>query len=265
MKFEKWQACGNDFIVLREEFWDYELEPNENRRRVRMLCSHHYGIGADGILLALPSEVADGKMVVYNRDGSEAEMCGNGIRCVAKMLVEETGRSALEIETLAGVKRVAQDGDYVGVEMGEPRILWEGEADFPKRRTCSATYLSVGNPHCVIYMSEVRPGELERFGPKLSRLPRFEEGANIEFVSLMTKCRLRVRVWERGVGRTLACGTGACASAYASYVRGIVKPNVTVTLDGGDVEIDIAKGGEVTMYGDARRTYKGEFDLRDIV
>lgn len=267
MKFEKWQACGNDFIIIREELFDKLLHQEDreqrekDRRLVRELCEVHYGIGADGILEVLPSGLGDGRMVVLNRDGTEAEMCGNGIRCAAKILAKELGKRELHIETLAGLKRATIEGDYVSVEMGVPKVEWKGEADLPNGKVCSATYLTIGNPHCVIFIDEISEEEMEAYGRELSRLPRFPAGANVEFVSMYTKHHLRARVWERGVGRTLACGTGACASAYAFYERGVVKENVTVTLDGGELEIDVLEGDNILMSGDAKLVYSGEIDL----
>lgn len=251
MRFEKWQACGNDFILVKEEV---------SAGFAKKLCDRHYGIGADGVIMVLPSEVAGAKMRIYNRDGSEAEMCGNGIRCVGRMLCEERGKKALGVETLAGVKELELDGEYISVEMGSADIKWSGQIVLPDGREQNSVYLTIGNPHCVIFIDELKPGELERYGSRISKLPKFPAGANVEFVTIYTTRRVRSRVWERGVGRTLACGTGACASAYASYKAGATTESVTVSLDGGDVEIEIHEGG-ITMIGEAKRVYKGELEI----
>ena len=268
MKFEKWQACGNDFIIIKEELFDKFLhqEIEEQKKKdcqlIRNLCETHYGIGADGILEVLPSEKGDGRMVIWNKDGTEAEMCGNGIRCAAKILARELNKGELFIETLAGVKKATIEGDYVSVEMGIPKIIWKGEVDLTNGKTFSATYLTIGNPHCIIFIDEITDEEVELYGSKLSCLPRFPAGANVEFVSLCldNKYRIRARVWERGVGRTLACGTGACASAYAFYERGLVKKNVTIILDGGEVLVNVLEKDNILMSGDAKLVYTGEFD-----
>lgn len=256
MKFEKWQACGNDFILVREEI---------EAGAVKKLCDRHYGIGADGVIEVLPSEEADCRMVIYNRDGSEAEMCGNGIRCVGQHELRERGGTKLRVETLAGVKELEREGDYVSVEMGAAKIKWSGQIDFPGGHAYNSVYLTVGNPHCVVFIKEMKGGEVERFGSKLSRLPKFDGGANVEFVSIYTTRRIRARVWERGVGRTLACGTGACASAYAAYKAGAVKNDVTVSLDGGDVEIVIDEEENITMIGEAKLVYSGELELKALM
>lgn len=251
MQFEKWQACGNDFILLKEEV---------SAGLAKKLCDRHYGIGADGVIMVLPSEVSEVKMRIYNRDGSEAEMCGNGIRCVGRQVCEERGLQRLSVETLAGEKELELEGEYISVEMGCADIKWSGQIILPDGREQNSVYLTVGNPHCVIFIDELKPGELERYGSRISKLPKFPAGANVEFVTPYTTRRVRARVWERGVGKTLACGTGACASAYASYKAGATTGSVTVSLDGGDVEIEI-EDEKIRMIGEAKRVYKGELEI----
>ena len=226
----------------------------------KKLCDRHYGIGADGVIMVLPSEVSEVKMRIYNRDGSEAEMCGNGIRCVGRQVCEERGLQRLSVETLAGEKELELEGEYISVEMGCADIKWSGQIILPDGREQNSVYLTVGNPHCVIFIDELKPGELERYGSRISKLPKFPAGANVEFVSIYTTRRVRARVWERGVGKTLACGTGACASAYASYKAGATTGSVTVSLDGGDVEIEI-EDEKIRMIGEAKRVYKGELEV----
>ena len=226
----------------------------------KKLCDRHYGIGADGVIMVLPSEVSEVKMRIYNRDGSEAEMCGNGIRCVGRQVCEERGLQRLSVETLAGEKELELEGEYISVEMGCADIKWSGQIILPDGREQNSVYLTVGNPHCVIFIDELKPGELERYGSRISKLPKFPAGANVEFVTPYTTRRVRARVWERGVGKTLACGTGACASAYASYKAGATTGSVTVSLDGGDVEIEI-EDEKIRMIGEAKRVYKGELEI----
>lgn len=246
--FEKWQACGNDFIIISEDRVD-ELE----------VCNRHYGIGADGVLYVTKSDKADAKMTVINADGSEAEMCGNGIRCVAQYLSDKIGKTDLNIETKAGIKHIEIIEAYekIKVDMGQAKLIWDHEIELPKR-VYDASFIDIGNPHCILFVNEVKEGEVERFGRQIERMRTlFPEGTNVEFVTVEND-NLRVRVWERGCGRTLACGTGACSSAFAAHKRGLISDNVDVKLDGGTVNIKLSE--TVHMTGPAKRVFKGKIN-----
>lgn len=262
MIFEKWEACGNDFIVTELE----DLKPEE----ARDLCDRHYGVGADGVLVVGYSEIADAKMTVFNADGSIAEMCGNGLRCVGQYVWKRKRKRYMEIETGAGVKPVEMgvENERISVGMGKAVIQWTHELEFEtgnhqKRRYENATYVDIGNPHCVLLVEEkaTKFGAVERFGRKIEQLTEvFAEGTNVEFVTLEGADKLRVRVWERGCGRTLACGTGACASAYALYKQELVSNIVKVRLDGGEVEVRLSDN-MIELIGPARRVFVAEKDM----
>ena len=245
--FEKWQACGNDFILMSQ--------PVEGIPRWK-ICDRHFGIGADGVIYLTPSEVADVRMSIINADGTEAEMCGNGIRCVGQYVAGRLGRDRLTVETLVGVKELLRDGIDVSVDMGEITPHWN-ELIYLPGREYDASFVEIGNPHCVLLVNDVEEGEVEKYGYMLENMTdTFPNKTNVEFVEVKGKRKIRVRVWERGCGRTLACGTGACASAFVANARGLVKDIVTVELDGGEVEIDLTKG--VRMTGVAEFVYRGE-------
>ena len=257
MEFEKWEACGNDFIVIEREV---------SAEVAERLCNRHYGIGADGVLEVLQSEEADCKMIVVNADGSVAEMCGNGIRCVGQYVSEKLGKPEVRVETGAGLKRVVigEANERIRVQMGEAKLKWTKEVAVPGGRIVyrNASFVDMGNPHCVLIVDEeeTQKGAIERYGRKIEKMTElFPEGTNVEYVVVQGGDRLRVRVWERGCGRTLACGTGACASAYAAYKQGLVSERVTVELDGGEVEVKLSAGVEMT--GPAHRVYRGKIDL----
>ncbi len=268
MRFTKMHGLGNDFVVLvPAQIGDHDW--NDLARR---MCDRHFGIGADGILLVLPSGSADFRMRMLNPDGSEAEMCGNGIRCFGKFVFENKYWSSpeLTVDTLAGLQRLRlhlADGnvDSVEVDMGVPRVpandqrltIHAGGADH------SLTQVSMGNPHAVEFLATpVEDYPLTTIGPLVENDPAFPHRTNYEIVNVMARDRIRVRVWERGAGITLACGTGACASAVAARLRGHTDEAVTVQLPGGDLRITWAGAGDsVRMTGPATAVFTGDWLL----
>ena len=277
LEFVKAQGIGNDFILidcLRDNLGDTNLAALAVR-----LCDRNFGIGGDGLILILPSERADYRMRVINSDGSEAEMCGNGIRCLAKYLFDRgLAGESVAVETLAGVKTVAvvaRDGQGVRftVDMGVPRLEaeeipvsgFEGKVisrplDVDGRRF-NITCVSMGNPHCVIFADSRERSTLENLGPKIENHPAFPNKTNVEFVRLINDHELQVNVWERGAGITLACGTGACASVVAGVLNGKVGRKATVHLPGGDLLIDWHEHGSVYMTGPAEEVFTGRIGV----
>ena len=233
----------------------------------KYVSDRHFGIGSDGLILIKPSDVADFKMDMYNADGSQGEMCGNGIRCVAKYVYDYglTDKESISVETLAGIKHLELTIDagkvaLVRVNMGSPELVpekipvaAEGERaiNVPlevKGKSYQMNCVSMGNPHCVIFMEEdVRNLNLEAIGPNFENHERFPKRINTEFVNVLDHRTLRMRVWERGSGETLACGTGACATAVAAMLNGHVEKEVTVHLLGGDLKIQW-DGGNAPVY-----------------
>lgn len=276
-KFYKMQGIGNDYI-----YFDCMKEPVDNPAELAVrLSDRHFGIGGDGVILLCPSKVADCRMRMFNLDGSEGRMCGNGIRCVGK-LAHDLGYvkgDSVRIETLSGIKTLSLYKDANGkvssakVDMGAPVLdgekipsTYRGETvvDAPIEvggRTFRATLVSMGNPHCVVFEDPDAVG-LERYGPLFERHPAFPERINTEFIRVIDRNRLKMRVWERGSGETLACGTGACASAVAAVLNGYCDKNteISVYLLGGELKITYTDE-TVYMEGGAQLVFTGEIEI----
>lgn len=273
--FVKMQGIGNDYL-----FVDVHDTPIENPGELSVeMSDRHFGVGSDGLILVGPSEVADFRMRIFNADGSEAQMCGNGIRCLAKYVYDRklTRKRSLTVETGRGVltlKLKVAGGvvEQVTVDMGEP-ILERSEipmlgspgrvidepltvADEPIR----VTAVSMGNPHCITFVDEVASAPVTTLGPKVEHHGSFPEGVNVEFVQVLSKRRLLMRVWERGSGETMACGTGACAACVAGVLNGLTYRAVTVELTGGCLTIEWDKTTDrVTMEGPAEFVFSGHW------
>ena len=279
MKFSKMHGISNDYVYVNG-FVEDVPEPE----KVSVFVSdRRCGIGSDGLILILPSEVADCRMRMFNADGSEGMMCGNGIRCVGKYAYDHgiVNKPELSVETKSGIKYITltvENGKAVSatVDMGKailkPREIpvdADGE-DFVKRtisvagKDYTATCVSMGNPHCIIFMDEDPMGlELEKIGPDFENHKLFPERINTEFVKVLGENTLFMRVWERGSGETFACGTGACAVAVAAVLNGYCKRDeeITVKLRGGDLHIVWKSDGTVMMTGTATHVFDGEIDL----
>jgi diaminopimelate epimerase len=271
------QGIGNDYIYIN--CFEEKVE-NPSKLSVR-LSDRHFGIGSDGIILIEPSDGADCRMDIYNADGSQAMMCGNGIRCVGKYVYERgiAKKDVLKIDTMSGIKTLhldIQDGTVksVTVDMGEPEFkAQEIPAVFPKDQIIDEpltvdgvnyriTCISMGNPHCVLFEDNVNKIDIEKIGPKLENHAMFPNRANIEFIQVLNKNEVNMRVWERGSGETWACGTGACASAAACFVNNKTERKVKVHLRGGDLEINWdEKTGNVYMTGPAEFVFDGTVQI----
>lgn len=280
MKFTKMQGIGNDYLYLNA-FEEHVSDPGALSARI---SDRHFGVGADGLVLIGPSDTADFRMRMFNADGSEGDMCGNASRCVGKYVYERglTDKTRVTLETRAGVRVLELDvrgGEVRGVrvDMGAPLVRCE---DVPcllgtgvvraapitaLDRTFEITPVCTGNPHGVIVLTEpVEDFDLAKYGPALERHSAFPKKANIEFVNVLSRDRLRMRVWERGSGITLACGTGSCAALVACHLLGLCGRRATVVLDGGELldEWDEATD-HVFMTGPAAFVFDGEYDARD--
>jgi diaminopimelate epimerase len=277
VRFAKMHGIGNDFVMVdaREMDADWPALAKE-------MCDRHFGVGGDGLILVLPSTQADLRMRMFNPDGSEAEMCGNGIRCYAKFVLDEgllPRRDELSVETSAGILTVRAHRangvvEAVTVDMGAPRFapaeipvdtaLAAGDrvVDFPLEvdgQTIAVTCLSMGNPHAVTFVDhELWRVPLETLGPKVERHPFFPRRVNFEVARVRDRRHVDLRVWERGAGLTLACGTGACATAVAARVHGLVDEEVEVCLPGGPLVIRW-DGGTVLMRGPAALVFRGDW------
>ncbi len=272
VKFWKMHGLGNDYVVIDSR--NLRIAETEAAGLARKLCERRFSVGADGLLLVGNSSVADVKMRIFNADGSEAEMCGNGIRCFAKYCYENkiAKKPELTVETLAGIKRLwltVKDNAVtsVKVDMGTPtlersKIPMTGTGKFVNEtlqvngEQYKATCLSVGNPHCVIFVDRVDDFPVQQLGPKIENHKLFPKRTNVEFAQVVSRSELRLRVWERGCGETLACGTGACATVAAGNLLGKTDSKVKVHLLGGDLEVEYAK--RLFLNGAAEKVYEGK-------
>ena len=277
MKFTKWQGCGNDFLLIdcrEKELADYGAFAKKS-------CDRHFGVGGDGVLVILNSDKADFRMRIFNADGSEAEMCGNGIRCFARYLYDHhiTDKKKFTVETGAGIlvpEIVERDGVVTGVrvDMGEPVL----EADkipmagYGNRRVVNEpvevagrkwniTGVSMGNPHCVVFVDDIKTTPIEEVGPIFEVQERYPKKTNTEFVQVLDRQHMRMRVWERGAAITLACGTGACATLTAAVLNGKTDRRAEITLDGGKLDIEWSeKDNHIYMTGPAVQVFAGEVE-----
>lgn len=280
LKFVKMHGLGNDFAVI-------DLFDSANRRvfdKIKDLksfakkaCDRHFGIGADGILIALPpkDKAVDSVMRLVNADGSEAEMCGNGIRCIAKLVIDSgySRHRELKIGTLSGIKKIVAAGGMLRVDMGIPRLL---RKDIPMNGSAAAkainaplqlkykqikvTAVSMGNPHAVTFVDDT-DFDIEEMGKEIENHPVFPRRANAEFVRVLGRGEIELLVWERGVGETLACGTGACASVVASSLNGKTGRKVKVHLRGGELMVEWARDNHVYMTGPATYVFSGTISV----
>ena len=283
IKFTKMEGLGNDYVYIDCTKQDIKNASN----LAKIISDRHFGVGSDGLILIKSSKKADFRMQMFNSDGTEAEMCGNGIRCVGKYVYDKglTDKTTLKIETLAGIKVLnlnVEDGKVktVKVDMGEPildyklipakdgkvykskdgikfyKVNINIEGDL-KELTC----VSMGNPHGIDFANNIEKLKIEKFGPIIEVDEHFPNKVNAEFIEILDKHNIKMRVWERGAGETLACGTGACASVVASFLNGYTERNVTVELLGGKLEIEWNKeDNHVYMTGPAETVFEGEFD-----
>ena len=277
--FTKMQGTGNDFVVLdcvaHPEYETFALTPALASR----MCDRHYGIGADGLVLVLPSDIADIRMRIINSDGSEAEMCGNGIRCFARFVYEQNlvKKEVMTVETLAGVlvprMMLDETGNVTGVEvdMGEPILdragvpmLGEGTAVsvpiFVEDKEFIVTAVGMGNPHCVTFVDDLSGFPIEHWGPRMETSTHFPRKTNVEYVQVLSEHEVIMRVWERGAAVTMACGTGSCATAVACVLNGKTGRDVLVHLDGGDLRICWDEtSNHLFMTGAAENVFAGTY------
>ncbi len=256
MEFTKLQAQGNDFVLLdcREGF------PDNMERLARALCDRRHGPGADGVLCLSALENGNWNMRIFNADGSEAETCGNGLRCVGRWLDARglLAGGAARVETKGGLRRVSiGPGGAVTADMGRPAVLGEHKIAVMDK-SYTGTAVSMKNPHFIIPVRDISGAELEEIGPQLQTLAVFPEGTNVELVRLICPERIELRIWERGCGETSACGSGACAAAAALRACGALEDQVTVVMPGGRAEVRFDRYGAAALTGPAELVYEGK-------
>jgi len=294
--FTKMHGLGNDFILI-------DCRKNSSGIRgpaamAKYLCHRRFGIGADQMLLLYRSRIAHFKMRIFNADGSEVEMCGNGVRCLAKYIWDRkiSRREILQIETLAGIMKPERAGEMVKVDMGEPIFepvkipvkinpkfktknpktknknlesrISNLVIDYPlkiKDREFKITCVSMGNPHAVIMVKGVSDFPVAYYGPLIENHPIFPKRTNVEFIEVLNHSEIAMYVWERGAGETMACGTGASAVAVASHVKGLTGRTATVHLLGGDLLVEWAPDNHIYMTGPAEKVFEGTFEIKDLL
>ncbi len=276
LKFTKMHGLGNDFVLIdcRNKAVSNKLSAISDVSK--RLCHRRFGVGADQMLLLYPSNIADFKMLIFNADGSEVEMCGNGIRCFAKYIWDRklSDKETLSVETAAGIIRPERSGQMVKVDMGEPVL--EGRLipvnidgmvkDFPliiEDKEFKITAVSMGNPHAVIFVDDVDGFDVKRYGPRIENHGLFPKRINVEFIQVLDTDRIRMRVWERGSGETMACGTGASAAGVAAGLKGFTGRRVNVILAGGELLIEWNEDNHVYMTGPAVEVFEGSIELGD--
>ncbi len=283
MRFVKMHGAGNDYIYVDARESVIGSRSRDWPDVARQVSDRHFGIGSDGLILLRESDVGDARMQMFNSDGSEGLMCGNGIRCLVRFGLDSNAlrldKMAFDIETASGVLNVRpiwSEGQmtHASVSMGAPRLLADEvpviarDQDGPvldfqlmvEGHNLPLNCVSMGNPHAVVFLEEsVDDFPLTEVGPKVERHPIFPEGVNFEIVNVLDRTRIKVRVWERGSGITLACGTGACAAVVAARLHGLVDDEVTVELPGGELKINWPGDGDVVMEGPVDRVFEGEW------
>lgn len=277
MKFTKMHGCGNDYVYVN----CFEETVKNPEEAAKIVSDRHYGIGSDGLILICPSDKADFRMAMYNLDGSEGKMCGNGVRCIAKYVYDHhlTDKTRISLETLGGIKYLdlnIKNGkvETVVVDMGEPVLTPEDipvsvsgdqAVNIPLEvdgKVWYMTCISMGNPHAVVFVDNTKDLDLEKIGPKFEKHPIFPEQVNTEFVHVIDRHTVDMRVWERGSGETLACGTGACATAMACILNHMTDDEVLIHLLGGDLLIRYDREtNHIFMTGPAAEVFSGEIDL----
>ena len=277
MEFTKMQGCGNDYVYVN----GFENKIDNPNKLSETVSDRHFGIGSDGLIVINPSEKADFKMSMYNADGSEGKMCGNGIRCVAKYVYDNkmTDKTTIAVETLSGIKtlelNVKNDKvETVKVNMGTPILLpkdvpvvsdKDKVVDEPiviDDKEYRITCVSMGNPHAITFIENTDDLEIETIGPKFENNPIFPDRVNTEFIQILDRNTVKMRVWERGSGETFACGTGACATVVACVLNGLTDEKVTVKLLGGDLFIEYNREeNTVYMTGPAKVSFTGKIEV----
>jgi diaminopimelate epimerase len=272
--FRKMQGLGNDFVVFDGRTRSLSITPALAQR----VADRHFGIGCDTVVLLLPGSAnADACLRFFNANGDEIEACGNATRCIGRLLMDERGLARVRLESKAGSLLCSDAGKgLVLVDMGAPRLDWQeipmSEAKDTMQfqfdmetRVLTASAVSMGNPHCILFVGDAEKAPVAQIGPLIENHALFPKGVNVEFAQVLDKDRIRMRVWERGVGITLACGTGACATAVSAIRKGLVNRMVELILDGGSLMLEWRESdGHVLMTGPGVTSFTGEIDLEKL-
>jgi len=273
VSFSKYQATGNDFILIDGFTSGFSL----TSKQITRLCDRHFGVGADGVIIAKPSDKANLFMDLINSDGSQAEMSGNGIRCLAAFAIDnELVKANVEeifVDTRAGLKTIKVNDNKFKVDMGVPAfensdigfLAQEKIWNYPLRvngNELKVYGVSMGNPHCIILTEQLEKTIVDKLGPLVETHPLFKNKTNVEWVKVESDSKLSIEVWERGAGYTLACGTGACASFAAANRLGLVKNQASISLPGGELEVEL-QGSHLFLTGEAIKVYNGTIEVKE--
>lgn len=262
VSFLKMHGLGNDFVIVDARERALDLSPD----MIRAIADRHTGVGCDQFIRMEPSDHGDVFMRIWNPDGSQAQACGNATRCVARLVMDETGRDRIVVETVAGLLASEATPDGISVDMGEARLAWDAIPLAKETDTAevdlgpdapAAVCVNMGNPHAVLFVDDCDAVDLAHTGSALEHHPMFPERANISFCTVETPQRIRVRVWERSAGPTLACGSAACAVVVAGVRRGLTERSITVALPGGELDMTWREDGHVLMAGPTALSYHG--------
>ncbi len=254
MQFSKIEALGNDFVV----FGSPSQTSLPDKELLKLMCDRHYGVGADCAVYISQSTSADFAMHVFNPDGFEAEICGNALRCSAKYVTDNGyfRKRHLNAETNAGIRSLKVDGESITAEIGVPSVLKNGRLEVAGK-SFNYIYVSIGNPHCVIFVNSMNDDEFNFYGPAIEGHPAFPNGTNVEFAKINDECDIEMRVWERGIGETLSCSTGSCACVAAAHSMNRCKSNVDIHQKGGKIRVCTRACGNMFITGTCKTVFKG--------
>ena len=269
INFIKMHGLGNDFVILDSRLGSITLQPKE----ISLIADRHIGVGCDQIVIMLPSQddLADIFIKIFNSDGSETFACGNATRCVASLLMKELKKDHVTVETMSGLLDAElNSGTSVALNIGKASFNWKdiplsesldtANINIPKMKFRDGFAVNLGNTHIVFFENDVEKLDLKKDAPAIENHKFFPERVNVNFAQIITKNKIRLRVWERGAGETLACGTGACATVAASFKKGLTDSNVLVLLDGGSLDVQFLNDGHLVMIGDVSRVFDGTID-----
>lgn len=268
INFIKMHGCGNDFVIIDKRKQNFDI----NLLNINLLCDRRFGIGCDQLIIINNAERADCYIDIYNPDATRVQACGNATRCVAKLMMAEKQSAKTRIETVNRILLANKDNDLIAVNMGKPLFSWQEIPTIGKVDTenhilqiaglqFNSFLLNMGNPHAVLFVNDIENCDVLNIGPIIENNKIFPERINVNFAQIINKHTIKLRVWERGAGETMACGSGACASLVAANKRGLTSSNVQIKLKGGIIKVKLTDLGDVIMTGDANIVFKGSFTV----
>jgi diaminopimelate epimerase len=251
--FIKMNAQGNDFVIL--DLFAHELPELDHAKLSEQICDRHFGVGADGLVILKPCKDAEAQMIIFNNDGSRAEMCGSALRCVAWLMMTKLERTELEIRTDSGIKHAIREVDFIRVNLGKPRML---QSNMPVKGFLG-DLVDIGNPHYIVFREDVSDDPHLMYGAMLEHHPAFTKPVNAHFVQVVDSDLIKLKIWEHACGATLACGTGAASAVFAGITRGILEHQVAVEVPGGSIFITAQTDGSMLLSGEVAENFRGTY------